>query len=301
MKMILSAQSIRKREGIIQPFAEKTIYNGMSYGLTGAGYDIRIAENITVPVGKGVLASSLEHFRLPNDVQGRVCDKSSWARKMLAVQNTVLEPGWYGYLTLELTNHSDEPIIIPKGSPIAQVVFHLLDEPTELPYKGKYQAQKAGAQPAIHEAITPNEEEKKSIDKFFKDADEASVKLRHDQPVNDLTDDETKQRFLSTEENEGFHPVTGELKNSFKAYYVPMLIGKRDTSPEKYPAFFNFLKENKIGCIQSWLGRRDGFVEILNIHKQKVIDYSESLMKKHGFDKIIIDDDFDNHTTEQKL
>lgn len=150
--MILSAQSIRKREGMIKPFHEKTIFNGMSFGLTGAGYDIRIAENIVVPVGRGVLASSMEHFALPADIQGRVCDKSSWARRMLAVQNTVLEPGWFGFLTLELTNHASEEIIIPAGAPIAQVVFHLLDEPTELPYTGKYQAQKAGPQPAIHEA-----------------------------------------------------------------------------------------------------------------------------------------------------
>lgn len=149
--MILSAQSIRKREGMVKPFCDKTIFQGMSYGLTGAGYDIRIAQSIEVPVGKGVLASSLEYFHLPNDIQGRLCDKSSWARKMLAVQNTVLEPGWRGYLTLELTNHSDGTIWITKGSPIAQLVFHLLDEPTELPYTGKYQEQKEGPQPAIEE------------------------------------------------------------------------------------------------------------------------------------------------------
>lgn len=149
--MILSAQSIRKREGMVTPFKEKTIFQGMSYGLTAAGYDIRIAEDIIVPVGKGVLASSMEHFRLPDDVQGRLCDKSSWARKMLAVQNTVLEPGWYGYLTLELSNHGEKPIEIVKGSPIAQLVFHQLDEPTELPYTGKYQDQPKGAQQAIHE------------------------------------------------------------------------------------------------------------------------------------------------------
>lgn len=149
--MILSAQSIRKREGMVTPFVEKTIFEGMSYGLTAAGYDIRIDQDVVVPPGRGILASTIEHFHLPQDVQGRLCDKSSWARKMLAVQNTVLEPGWHGYLTLELSNHGTEPLVIKKGSPIAQLVFHLLDEPTELPYTGKYQAQERGAQPSIHE------------------------------------------------------------------------------------------------------------------------------------------------------
>lgn len=149
--MILSAQSIRRRVGMVTPFHEKTIFEGMSYGLTGAGYDIRIAQDVTVHSWCGVLASSIEHFRLPADIQGRLCDKSTWARRMLAVQNTVLEPGWHGFLTLELSNHSAEPIHIKRGSPIAQLVFHLLDEPTDLPYIGKYQGQAEGPQAAILE------------------------------------------------------------------------------------------------------------------------------------------------------
>jgi dCTP deaminase len=37
---------------------------------------------------------------------GIVHDKSTWARRGLVVQNTVIEPGWHGYqTTIELTNH----------------------------------------------------------------------------------------------------------------------------------------------------------------------------------------------------
>ena len=39
--MILSGQSIRKR-GIFTPFNERTKHNGMSYGLSMAGYDVRV-------------------------------------------------------------------------------------------------------------------------------------------------------------------------------------------------------------------------------------------------------------------
>jgi dCTP deaminase len=54
----------------------------------------------------------------------------------LTVQNTVIEPGWRGYLTLELTNHGPNRLEIPAGSPIAQIIFEMLDEPTEQPYRG---------------------------------------------------------------------------------------------------------------------------------------------------------------------
>lgn len=78
---------------------------------------------------------------MPHDLVGSVRDKSSWARKGLAVQNTVIEPGWRGYLTLELTNHREWTITVKEGSPIAQVLFEKLDEETLLPYDGRYQDQ----------------------------------------------------------------------------------------------------------------------------------------------------------------
>lgn len=85
---------------------------------------------------------------MPTDVIGVVHDKSSWARRGLAVQNTVIEPGWRGFLTLELTNHGTRKLHIPKGCPIAQIVFHRLDEPAARPYDGRYQDQPPGPQPA---------------------------------------------------------------------------------------------------------------------------------------------------------
>ena len=150
--MILSAQTIRKR-GIFTPFSERTKAFGMSYGLSAAGYDVRVAETFIIPPGCAALASTLEHFDMPNDVLGKVADKSTWARKFLAVQNTIIECGWRGFLTLELSNHSLVPITIESGMPIAQIILHLLDEPSEQPYTGKYQDQKQGAVEAIYENI----------------------------------------------------------------------------------------------------------------------------------------------------
>jgi dCTP deaminase len=151
--MILSAQSIRKRchSGLIKPFHERTVFNGMTFGLSIAGYDIRIAENVTVPDNKFILASSIERFEMPLDLLGKVCDKSSWARKGLFVQTTIIEPGWCGHLTLEITNQGFHWIQLKSGTPIAQIIFELLDEPAEKGYDGKYQNQPDYPVPALSE------------------------------------------------------------------------------------------------------------------------------------------------------
>jgi dCTP deaminase len=153
--MILSYQSVKrlcKDIALITPLAERTIINGKTYGLSSCGYDIRCAEEFFLEPGEFRLTSSVEHFNMPNYLVATVNDKSSWARKGLAIQNTVIEPGWRGYLTLELSNHHNtQALWIQAGDPIAQILFQVLDEPTEMPYTGKYQDQKSGPQPAIEE------------------------------------------------------------------------------------------------------------------------------------------------------
>jgi dCTP deaminase len=141
--MILSGQTIRRLR-ILEPFAERTVLHGLSYGVSAAGYDIRAAQGLILWPGRFVLASSVERFKMPDNVLGRVCDKSTWIRLGLAVHNTVIEPGWEGYLTLELKVVGYRFLRVRPGSPIAQVVFEWLDEPAEQPYRGKYQFQKAG-------------------------------------------------------------------------------------------------------------------------------------------------------------
>ena len=154
--MILPAQHIRRRclhYQLITPFEERakiTLADGRSvtYGLGPASYDVRVAEDLLLYAGgPGVLGSTIERFSMPDDLQGIVHDKSSWARRFLLAQNTLIDPGWRGYLTLELTNNSANDIYIRSGDPIAQIAFHMLLEPTEQPYAGKYQDQEAGAQP----------------------------------------------------------------------------------------------------------------------------------------------------------
>lgn len=152
--MILSAQAI-KRCALVEPCEPRTVINGMTYGLSACGYDIRIDQTVLLPGGGFFLASSIERFKMPRHIAGFVHDKSSWARRGVAVQNTVIEPGWRGFLTIELTNHTEGAITIERGSPIAQIVFQTLDEPTESPYNGKYQDQERGPQPVIFDRGVP--------------------------------------------------------------------------------------------------------------------------------------------------
>jgi dCTP deaminase len=156
-KMILCAQSIRRRclehdPPLIEPFVERGVSpGGKSFGLSAASYDVRLDQRVRVPPHGFALASTLERFCMPVDVAGTVRDKSSWARVGLALQNTFLDPGWSGWLTLEISNHGADEVIINTGEPIAQIVFELLDLPTEQPYRGKYQHQKRGPQAARDE------------------------------------------------------------------------------------------------------------------------------------------------------
>lgn len=145
--MILPAQEIRRLRPV-EPFAERTPINGLTGGLSAAGYDVRIARAVLLWPGRFALSSTVERFAMPDDVLGVVHDKSTLARLGVAVQNTVIEPGWRGYLTLEITMHAFRFLRLRAGTPIAQIIFHRLKKATAQPYDGKYQDQKAGPQRA---------------------------------------------------------------------------------------------------------------------------------------------------------
>lgn len=158
---VLSAQTIRRMR-LVSPLEERQqhLESGCSFGLSAAGYDIRLDQDIMIEPGSFCLASTMEKFHMPTDVIGIVHDKSTWARRGIAVQNTVIEPGWTGFLTLEIscniTTVEQFDFFYPedsfsyrkliKGTPIAQVLFHYLDQETDQAYPadGKYQNQERG-------------------------------------------------------------------------------------------------------------------------------------------------------------
>lgn len=164
-----------KRDNMILPFENGKIKKDgkPSYGLSSYGYDIRLAHNfiklrypeemdfpnvidpakslheiekeefsvdefqILFP-GEFILAHSLEFFNMPINITGLVKDKSTYARCGIALQNTVLEAGWKGQITLEISNHGPRPVKLYCGFGIAQVLF-FKGEFCLNPYDGKYQ------------------------------------------------------------------------------------------------------------------------------------------------------------------
>lgn len=151
---VLVARDVRQLIGtaggrVVSPFLERSRHDssGTSYGLSFCGYDVRLDQDICLEPGEFSLGSTMEMFDMPNFVVGIVHDKSTWARRGLAVQNTVIEPGWRGFLTLELTNHGRQPLRLHQGCGVAQILFHHLSGPAEV-YDGKYQDQERGPQEA---------------------------------------------------------------------------------------------------------------------------------------------------------
>lgn len=156
--MIINGKRLIAAKPLTPLLDHKAKENGVSHGLAEVGYDIRIKQDVNFerreyPSGshwrcvvdhfiegeKFCIASTIERFQMPDNLVGVVHDKSTWARKGLSVFNTIIEPSWYGYLTLELVYHGDKDLHIPAGSGIAQVIFHEIAEPAF--YHGKYQNQ----------------------------------------------------------------------------------------------------------------------------------------------------------------
>jgi dCTP deaminase len=154
--MIYNGISLLSAAPIKDMLETKERAHGVSHGLSEAGYDIRIKQEITFKpatpslpasiwvdgiykLGKFALASTIEEFQMPPYLVGVVHDKSTWARRGLSVRNTVIEPGWNGFLTLELVYDGRDIMTIPAGAGIAQVLFHEVASPAQ--YEGKYQNQ----------------------------------------------------------------------------------------------------------------------------------------------------------------
>jgi dCTP deaminase len=134
---------------MIEPFIERTAHeSGLTGGLSGCGYDVHIKDGMTLWPGDFALGVTVERFVIPTDVVARVYNKSTLARIGLSMPTTVAEPGWEGWLTLELKNTSASKIRIQAGQPIGQVMFERLDGHAE-GYDGRYQNQGPEPQSAL--------------------------------------------------------------------------------------------------------------------------------------------------------
>ena len=167
------------RKGMIEPFEEQQVRGEegervISYGTSSYGYDVRCGSQFKVftnihsatvdpkafdeqsfvdvegdycviPPNSFALASTVEYFRIPEDVLTICLGKSTYARCGIIVNVTPLEPEWEGHVTLEFSNTTTLPAKIYANEGVAQMLFFQSDERCLVSYKdrgGKYQGQR---------------------------------------------------------------------------------------------------------------------------------------------------------------
>ena len=77
-----------------------------------------------------VLCSSLEYIKIPSDIFIILSTRSSYNRLGLSL-NSIVQPGYCGCLSLELTNNNNNPIKLLVGASIIQARFAKLTSPTD--------------------------------------------------------------------------------------------------------------------------------------------------------------------------
>jgi dCTP deaminase len=164
--------------GKITPFFPYLIKEGLSYGLSSFGYDFRLSPHdfyvmpftegyvidpksltkeqlnhqqatidesgvyFIIPPNSYALGCFVEYIEMPDDVIGICWGKSTNARSGLIINVTPIEPGWHGWITVEITNSSPNPCkVYCEG--IAQYTFFRGKEPQVKYESRKYQDQQS--------------------------------------------------------------------------------------------------------------------------------------------------------------
>ena len=175
-------KKMSKNHNMISPFEENQVRgNKISFGLSSFGYDARVSNEFKVftnvnsevidpknfkstnfitrsgneciiPPNSFALASTMEYFKIPDDVMVICLGKSTYARCGIIVNVTPLEPGWEGYVTLEFSNTTPLPAKIYANEGAAQFIFLKGNEKPNITYadrNGKYMKQKGVTLPKV--------------------------------------------------------------------------------------------------------------------------------------------------------
>ena len=160
--MILSAQRIKKKaseEKLIEGFSENSL-NGAGYDLrVGRFYKIRgeaylgverrtlpevdeiITDELTLKPGEYILVETLEKVHMPKDLMARILPRSTLFRAGCSLITAVVDPGYYGTLTMGLKNLSSADFRLEKKARIGQIVFEEVCGQA-ISYDGRYQGGK---------------------------------------------------------------------------------------------------------------------------------------------------------------
>jgi len=118
----------------------------MDMGVISLSEEIKYRElegdTMIIPPHSFLLATTMEHMEIPDNMTAFVEGRSSVGRIGLFIQNAGwVDPGFKGQITLELYNANSLPIKLEAGRRICQLVLCSMDKPALKPYNGKYQGQ----------------------------------------------------------------------------------------------------------------------------------------------------------------
>lgn len=83
-----------------------------------------------------VIADTIEYVGVPDDLQAEVFGRSSLGRLGLFIHISAgfIDPGFHGTITLEMFNVGEHAIRLRSGLRVAQIAFHELTTPADIPY-----------------------------------------------------------------------------------------------------------------------------------------------------------------------
>lgn len=106
----------------------------------GVDMIVKEVDSINVSPGGFTLGVTREVITMPNDLMAFVHLRSTWARHGWLIPPTIIDAGFHGDITLEITKVGG-PGYVPVGKRFAHIIFAKLSTPSE-PYNGKYQGQR---------------------------------------------------------------------------------------------------------------------------------------------------------------
>ena len=99
-----------------------------------------ILQNLELNPGESVIGSSHDLYKMPLDHFGLVQTKGTLARMFVQItcNDGQIEPGFSGYITLEITNFSPWTVLLPKFSNVGQLFVFRTSTDVEKGYEGRY-------------------------------------------------------------------------------------------------------------------------------------------------------------------
>ena len=122
------------------PVSESIVYGSHPSPSTVFSEQKEIQQNLVLKPGEQVITCSKHRYKIPLDYFGLVQTKGTLARLFVQVtcNDGQVEPGFDGYITLEIINMSPWTIEIPAVSDIAQLYLMKCSSTASKPYHGRY-------------------------------------------------------------------------------------------------------------------------------------------------------------------